>query len=330
MRDNGGVAVALSELYGAEGLGERTDLVNLHENRVGATFLDTAGEVFHVGNEQVVAHELAAVADKVGENLPAFPVVLGHTVLDGVDGVFLNELLEELGLLFGSELGSVGTLLPGVVVNAVLVELRRSAVEADGHILAGHVAGKLDSLDDNLEGIFSAVEVGGETTLVANGGGEVTLLEHLLEVVEHLGAHADTFAERGSANRTDHELLEADGSVGVSAAVDDVHHRHGQSVGVAAADVFVEGEVEIVGSSLGNGQRYAEDGVGAEVALGGGAVEVEHDLVHTDLVKRAVAFESLCDRAVHVGHCLEDSFAEIAALVAVAKLECLILACGGA
>ncbi len=57
MRDNCGVAVALSELYCTESLGERTDLVNLNEDRVGAAFFDTALEILDVGNEEVVAYE---------------------------------------------------------------------------------------------------------------------------------------------------------------------------------------------------------------------------------------------------------------------------------
>ncbi len=115
----------------------------------------------------------------------------------------------------------------------------------------------------------------------------------------------------------------------MSAAVDDVHHRHGQSVGVAAADVFVEGEVEIVGSSLGNGQRYAEDGVGAEVRFGVGAVELEHLLIDGDLVEGAHSFESLGDGAVYVGNSLENAFTHVAALVAVAELESFVDAGGG-
>ncbi len=101
MGDDGGVVVALCHLYGAQCLGEGTDLVDLYKDRVGATEFDALFKIFYVGHEEVVADELAAVADHVGENLPAFPVVLVHTVFDGVDGVFVNEVAEELGLLFG-------------------------------------------------------------------------------------------------------------------------------------------------------------------------------------------------------------------------------------
>ena len=43
-----------------------------------------------------------------------------------------------------------------------------------------------------------------------------------------------------AADRHDHELLEVDAVVGVRAAVQDVHHRHGQHVRAVAAEVAVE------------------------------------------------------------------------------------------
>ena len=66
------------------------------------------------------------------------------------------------------------------------------------------------------------------------------LLEHAFERVEDLGAGAGRFAKKFGALGHDHELLEIDGRVGVRAAVDDVHHRHRQDLGVRAAEVLVQ------------------------------------------------------------------------------------------
>ncbi len=153
-------------------------------------------------------------------------------------------------------------------------------------------------------------------------------MEHFLKVVEHFGAHADAFAEAGCADGANHEFLEADGGVGVCAAVDDVHHGHGQHVGVAATDVFVEGQVEVVGSSLGNSERHAENGIGAEVALGVGAVEGEHSLVDSNLVESAHAYEGFSDRSINVCYGFEHAFAHVATFVAVAELESFVFAGG--
>ena len=50
-------------------------------------------------------------------------------------------------------------------------------------------------------------------------------------------------AHVGAAHRHDHEFLDVDRVVGVRAAVDDVHHRHGQHVRAGAAEIAVERQV---------------------------------------------------------------------------------------
>ncbi len=144
--------------------------------------------------------------------------------------------------------------------------------------------------------------------------------------MEHLCTPTDSLLESRSAYRTDHKLLEADRCVRVSTAVDDIHHRHWKNISVCSAYVAVERHIEIVGGSFCYGKRHAEDGVCTEIRLGGSAVESEHDLVNADLVERAVAFESLCDRTVHIGYSLLNALAHITALVAVTKFESLVLA----
>ena len=87
MADDGGVAVFLGEFDGVERLGERADLVDLHEDRVGHAAFDALAEEFDVGHEEIVADELGLRADRVGELLPAVPVVFRAAVFDGDDRV---------------------------------------------------------------------------------------------------------------------------------------------------------------------------------------------------------------------------------------------------
>ena len=115
------------------------------------------------------------------------------------------------------------------------------------------------------------------------------LLQHALERVVDLGAPAQRLAERLGADRGDHELLDVDVGVGVAAAVEDVHHRHGQDVGVGAAEVAEQRQAGRLGSGLGHRERDAEDGVGAELALVVGAVEAEHHAVDEALLAGVVA-----------------------------------------
>ena len=141
--------------------------------------------------------------------------------------------------------------------------------------LAGRVAGRLDGLDEDLQRLLVGGQVRREAALVADAGRQATLLQHPLQRVVRLDAPAQRLAEARRADRHDHELLEVDVVVGVHAAVQDVHHRHRQHVGVGPADVAVERQLQLGRRGPGHGQRHAEDGVGAEAGLVVGAVEVD-------------------------------------------------------
>ena len=108
--------------------------------------------------------------------------------------------------------------------------------------------------------------------------------QQLLERVVGLGAPAQRLGEARRAERHDHELLQVDVVVGVRAAVEHVHHRRRQDVGVGAADVAEQRQASLVGRGVGDGERHAEDGVGAEAGLVVGAVEVDERLVDAALV----------------------------------------------
>src|SRR6185437_13802216 len=108
------------------------------------------------------------------------------------------------------------------------------------------------------------------------------------------------------------------------AAIDDVHHRHRQRPRRGAADIAVERHVEGFRRSLGDRQRDAENGIGAEAALVRRAVEIDHDLVDLHLLFGglvAYGFENFAvdglDRVLH-------AFAEIAGVIAVAQLDRLM------
>ena len=69
-------------------------------------------------------------------------------------------------------------------------------VDGDHEVLAGLVAGLLNGLDDDLQGVLILLQVGGVAALVAHaGGGGAVLLQGVLQGVEHLGAHTQSLAE---------------------------------------------------------------------------------------------------------------------------------------
>ena len=116
----------------------------------------------------------------------------------------------------------------------------------------------------------------------------------------------------------------------MSAAVENVHHGHGQNLGVGAADIVVQGGAQGLGRCLGAGQGSAQDGVGAQLGLVGGAVQLDQSLVDGGLIQHIHAHQALGDVGVHVLHGGEHALAQVTALVAVAELAGLIDAGGSA
>jgi hypothetical protein len=122
-------------------------------------------------------------------------------------------------------------------VRRVVEDLARRRVQRDEDILARLIAGGRDALDEHLQGLLVGAEVGCEAALVATRGPQARVVQRLLQRVEDLGPHPQALGERRRARRHDHELLEVDLVVGVGAAVEHVHHRHGQDRRLLPAEV---------------------------------------------------------------------------------------------
>ena len=221
-------------------------------------------------------------------------------------------------------------LLAGELVLAVLVELGSGAVERQQHVLPRLVAGLGHRLEDQLERLLGAGDVGGEAALVADRGREAALVEQLLQRVEDLGAAAQRLAEALRTDRHDHEFLDVQAVVGVRAAVDDVHHRHRHLHRAHAAEVAVERQAGLLGRRLGHRHRDGQHGVGAEARLVVAAVELDQGLVDEGLLLGIEADDGFGDLGVDVLDGLQHALAEVAAGVAVAQFDGLARAGGGA
>ena len=193
----------------------------------------------------------------------------------------------------------------------------------------GVVAGEVDGFEDEFEGFVVGLERGCEAAFVADGGVVALFLEDAFEGVEDFGAPAEGVGEGFGADGHDHELLEVDVGVGVGAAVEDVHHGRGQEAGVDAAEVAVERELERFGGGAGDGHGDGEDGVGAELGFVFGAVDGDHGGVDEALVGGVHAGEFGGEDGLDVFDGVEDAFAEVVVLVAVAEFDGFVLAGGG-
>ena len=146
--------------------------------------------------------------------------------------------------------------------------------------------------------------------------------------MEHLGAPAQGFPEGGRAHRHDHELLRVHGVGGVCAAVENVHHGHGQAVAVHAAEEAVQRHFQRCGSCAAGCNGHGQNGVCAQIGLVLGAVGLDHGGVDGVDVGGIHAHNSISNDRVDVLHGLGHALAEVAALIAVAQFQRLKLAGG--
>ncbi len=188
-------------------------------------------------------------------------------------------------------------------------------------LFAGLVAGGLNGFEDELDGFVVGLERGSEAAFVADGGVVALLLEHALQGVEGFRRPAQRVGEALGADGHDHEFLKVDVGVGMRAAVEHVQHGRGQDAGVDAAEVAIEGDLEVLRNGAGGGHGDGEDGVGAKLGLVGGAVEGNHGLVDEALVGGVDAFELGSDDGFDVLDRLQNALAHEVRLVAVAEFD---------
>ena len=316
MAHDASVTGLLGGLDGLQRLGERANLVDLDQDRVGGTQLDALLEALGVGDEQVVAHQLHLVANATGELDPAVPVLLGHAVLDGDDGISVDELFPVIDHLGARVLHALALEL--VHARLGVVELGRGRIHGVHEVDAGLKAGFLHGLGDVLERLGIGLEVGRKAALVAHAAAQAGLVQHALEGVVDFGAPTQALGKARGAHRHDHKLLEVNVIVGMHAAIEDVHHGRGQQVGVDAAQVLVQRQARRLGSGAGDGQRHAQDGVGTELGLVGGTVRGNQRGIDGALVEGVEAHDGVSALVVDVLDGLRNALAQVAALVAIA------------
>ena len=326
MAHHAGIAGTLGQINRFQCFGQGADLVDFHQQRVGQAAFDAFGQNGRVGHEQVVTYQLDAVAQALGQDFPACPVVLAHAIFDGDDRVVVGQGFQVVGKLLGAQCQAFG----GQVVLAVFVELAGSAVQGQHHVLAGYITGGVDGFQNQLDGFFVAGQVRGKAAFVAHSGGVTFAITQLFQRVEDLGATAQGFAESSGAYRHDHEFLDIQGVVGVCTTVDHVHHRYRQGHRACTAQVAVQRQAGVFGGRAGHGHGHGQHGVGAQACFGFGAVQLDQGLVDEGLVRGVQADDGFADCGIDVLYRFEYAFAQVAAFVAVTQFQRFFLAGGGA
>ena len=87
----------MRDIDGLQRFGQRADLVDLDQQRIGEALADPVPQTVGIGDEQIVAHQLDGVADPVGQRLPPCEIVFRHPVLDRADRIVAAQFVEIFG-----------------------------------------------------------------------------------------------------------------------------------------------------------------------------------------------------------------------------------------
>src|ERR1035437_9346356 len=200
--DDRDVSRRLRDPHGLERLGDRADLVQLHEKAIRDAVGDALLQDLRIRHEVIVADEVDLRPELLSQELPARLVALGAAVLDRKDRIVGDEALVE-----GDDVGW-RDLLPLESVGALLEELGGRAVEREEHILAGVIPGLRDRIHEHVERRARGLDVRGESTLVAHARREPLALQDSFQRVEDLRPGAQRLAKRPEAGGHEHELLD--------------------------------------------------------------------------------------------------------------------------
>ena len=186
-------SVLLGKLDGIDRLRDGTNLVDLQQQAVGRSLLNSLLDLNGVGNGKIVANNLDLLSDLVADLGPVVPIVLVKGILNSDNGVLVAKLLVEGNhLITGEHEAGVLVGTSGLEVKIIVVsvdhELRGGNVETDGDLV--EVSSGLRSLHDHLKtGLNIAGR--GESTLVTDKRSITAelALDNLLEVVENLATN---------------------------------------------------------------------------------------------------------------------------------------------
>ncbi len=141
--------------------------------------------------------------------------------------------------------------------------------------------------------------------------------------MEDFHAGPQRLGETSRSDRHNHKLLYVYVVVGMSSAIEYVHHGHRQRLGVDASDVAIERQAKVLCRGTCRCERDAEDCVCTEAALVLRAVQLYQHPVNQTLIEGVHSNQFRLNLAVHVCYRFADTFAEESLIVTIAKFESL-------
>ena len=330
MGNNRSPSCFLSHLDCIEGFSQGADLVELDQNCVSSIQFNSLLDERGVRDEQIIADQLDLIAKTLTELLPAFPVILCKTIFQRDQRILLRPCFIHVDHFFRSLLAFTGT-LQNILALLLIIEFRRSRVHSEADVIAELVASSLNSLSHESQRAFISERL--QRSLVArntarsiaafitDSGVIAILLQNRLQSMEYFSTHTDSFMLILSTNRHDHVFLAVSSRISVLAAIQDVHHRNRQNLGICTADVLVQRLSVVISSSSCASQGNRQRSICTQVALERRAIEIQHNLVNLGLAGNIHADQLRSDLGVDILNSLQNSLAAETLLITITELK---------
>src|ERR1041384_1401533 len=177
--------VSLGQLNTIQRFREGADLVDLDQNRVRNSEIDSFLQKLRVGHKKIVADELHFASNLVCQEFPSGPIVFRHAVFDRDNRILLAPALPVSNHLIAAQLSLVA-LFEDVFL--AVVKLTRRRIEREQTILAWLVAGFRNRFEKRFATFLTRLQIRGEATLVTDTRRVAFALQNSFELMKNFGA----------------------------------------------------------------------------------------------------------------------------------------------
>ncbi len=157
-------------------------------------------------------------------------------------------------------------------------------------------------------------------------------LDDAFQMVIDFSSDLQCVPEGRGTNRENHEFLHGELVASVTSTVDDIESRNGKNhlATGKVGDVAIKWHTLGSSSSFADGKRDSKDGVGTQAALVIRAVKLDQGIIDGLLVEGVEPDDSRSKNSVDVVDGIQDTFAQVASLIAIAKFNGFVDAGRGA
>ena len=330
MRHDRAVSRLLCERDCRKCFAQRSDLIHLHQDRVGATMVNAFLQELRIGDEQIIANQLHLRTKTLGEFLPTTPIVFSKSIFNRVDRKFRAPTRPQI-----DDLIARGNIVRPRLEEAIsrlsnrlrfIREFAHRWIKREEHLLAKRVTRFLHRGRDQFKRFLVVLQIGREASFITNRGRQMLVMQHPSQRVIALNAAAQRLFETEEAPRLNHELLEINSVVGMLATVDDVEHRHGKRLRSNSTEVAIQRLIRCSSSSVRDRHRHSERRIRTKPRLVFSAIKRKQYRVKPLLISCITPTDRRGNLLVHMIHGSAHTFAKPARRIAIAQLHRFMLA----